>query len=74
MLTTMLTSTAHALADDMVEYKDRQPTQGADPDLFGYSALYRLYEAADEWMYLAAPHPRRMDACVPRCRGRWTWR
>ena len=35
MLTTMLTSTAHALADDMVEYKDRPPTQAADPELLG---------------------------------------
>ncbi len=56
MLTTMLTSTAHALADDMVEYKDRQPTQAADPELLGYSARYRLYKAADEWVYLAAPY------------------
>jgi crotonobetainyl-CoA:carnitine CoA-transferase CaiB-like acyl-CoA transferase len=58
MLTTMLTSTAHALADDMVEYKDRPPTPAADAELFGYSALYRLYQAAaDEWIYLAAPYP-----------------
>jgi len=56
MLTTMLTSTAHALADDMVEYEDRQPTQAADPELLGYSARYRLYKAADEWVYLAAPY------------------
>jgi crotonobetainyl-CoA:carnitine CoA-transferase CaiB-like acyl-CoA transferase len=55
MLTTMLTSTAHALADDMVEYKDRPPTQAADAELLGYSALYRLYRAEDEWIYLAAP-------------------
>jgi crotonobetainyl-CoA:carnitine CoA-transferase CaiB-like acyl-CoA transferase len=57
MLTTMLTSTAHALADDMVEYKDRKPTQGADPELLGYSARYRLYRATDDWVFLAAPHP-----------------
>ncbi len=62
MLTTMLTSTAHALADDMVEYKDRPPTQGADPELLGYSALYRLYEATDDWVYLAAPHPGEWSA------------
>jgi crotonobetainyl-CoA:carnitine CoA-transferase CaiB-like acyl-CoA transferase len=55
MLTTMLTSTAHALADDMVEYKDRVPTQAADAELLGYSARYRLYKTADEWVYLAAP-------------------
>ncbi len=57
MLTTMLTSTAHALADDMVEYKDRPPTLAADSELFGYSARYRLYRASDEWVYLAAPYP-----------------
>jgi crotonobetainyl-CoA:carnitine CoA-transferase CaiB-like acyl-CoA transferase len=55
MLTTMLTSTAHALADDMVEYKERPPTATADAELLGYSARYRLYRAADEWVYLAAP-------------------
>ena len=63
MLTTMLTSTAHALADDMAEYKDRPPTQAADAELLGYSALYRLYRAADEWIYLAAPST---DDCVRR--------
>ncbi len=51
----MLTSTAQALADDMTEYKDRPPTQAADAELLGYSALYRLYRAEDEWIYLAAP-------------------
>jgi crotonobetainyl-CoA:carnitine CoA-transferase CaiB-like acyl-CoA transferase len=55
MLTTMLTSTAHALADDMVEYSGRPPTAAPDVELFGYSARYRLYEAADGWIYLAAP-------------------
>ncbi len=56
MLTTMLTSTAHALAEDMVEYKDRPPTPVADSELYGYSARYRLYKSADEWIYLAAPY------------------
>jgi len=55
MLTTMLTSTAHALADDMVEYKERPQTATADAELLGYSARYRLYKSADEWVYLAAP-------------------
>jgi crotonobetainyl-CoA:carnitine CoA-transferase CaiB-like acyl-CoA transferase len=64
MLTTMLTSTAHALADDMVDYQERMPPQVADEELLGYSALYRLYQAADEWIYLAAPHPRDWTALV----------
>jgi crotonobetainyl-CoA:carnitine CoA-transferase CaiB-like acyl-CoA transferase len=58
MLTTMLTSTAHALADDMVEYKERPPTATADAQLLGYSACYRLYNASDDWIYLAAPTAR----------------
>jgi crotonobetainyl-CoA:carnitine CoA-transferase CaiB-like acyl-CoA transferase len=59
MLTTMLTSTAHALSDDVVEYEGRPPTVAADTELFGYSALYRLYKAEDdEWIYLAAPTDR----------------
>ncbi len=62
MLTTMLTSTAHALADDMVEYENRPPTATADGELLGYSALYRLYRAADDWIFLAAPSPRDWDA------------
>jgi crotonobetainyl-CoA:carnitine CoA-transferase CaiB-like acyl-CoA transferase len=64
MLTTMLTSTAHALADDMVEHEGRGPTRTADAELFGYSALYRLYEAADGWIYLAAPAEREWPALV----------
>ena len=64
LLTTMLTSTAHALADDMVEYAGRPETPTADEDLYGYSALYRLYEASDGWIYLAAPQPREWDSLV----------
>ncbi len=64
LLTTMLTSTAHALADDMVEYDGRPDTLTADPELYGYGARYRLYEASDGWIYLAAPAPREWDALV----------
>jgi crotonobetainyl-CoA:carnitine CoA-transferase CaiB-like acyl-CoA transferase len=62
MLTTMLTSTAHALADDMVEYADRPRTTTADRELFGFGPLYRLYRASDEWIFLAAPAPREWPA------------
>jgi crotonobetainyl-CoA:carnitine CoA-transferase CaiB-like acyl-CoA transferase len=55
MLTTMLTSTAHALADDMVEYRGRPATLAPDDQILGYEARYRLYEASDGWIYLAAP-------------------
>jgi crotonobetainyl-CoA:carnitine CoA-transferase CaiB-like acyl-CoA transferase len=62
MLTTMLTSTAQALADDMVEYDGRVATPTADPELFGYNACFRLYEAANGWIYLAAPTDRDWNA------------
>jgi crotonobetainyl-CoA:carnitine CoA-transferase CaiB-like acyl-CoA transferase len=62
MLTTMLTSTAHALADDMVEHEGRPATATPDAGLFGYCALYRLYPAADGWIYLAAPAEREWQA------------
>ncbi|MCU1454182.1 MAG: CoA transferase [Acidimicrobiales bacterium] len=64
MLTTMLNSTAHALADDMVEHAGRRETQHADVELFGYGARYRLYEAADAWIYLAAPAEPEWDDLV----------
>jgi crotonobetainyl-CoA:carnitine CoA-transferase CaiB-like acyl-CoA transferase len=69
MLTTMLTSTAHALADDMVEHEGRPPTAAPDPDLFGYSARYRLYPAADGWIYLAAPAEGEWEALAAALAG-----
>ncbi|MCW2546916.1 MAG: hypothetical protein JWN96_1376 [Mycobacterium sp.] len=62
LMTTMLTSTAHALADDMVEHAGRVATPAADAQLYGYSALYRLYEASDGWIYLAAPQAKEWPA------------
>ncbi len=62
ILTTMLTSTAHALADDMVEYAGRAATLAPDAELFGYGARYRLYEASDGWIYLAAPAEKEWSA------------
>ena len=56
MMTTMLSSAAHALSEDMVEYEGRPPILECDPGFFGLSALYRLYEASDGWVFLAAPN------------------
>jgi crotonobetainyl-CoA:carnitine CoA-transferase CaiB-like acyl-CoA transferase len=55
MNTSMLSTTAHALADDMIEYAGRPAAASAAPDFYGLSSLYRLYEAADGWIFLAAP-------------------
>jgi crotonobetainyl-CoA:carnitine CoA-transferase CaiB-like acyl-CoA transferase len=57
-LTTMLNSTAHALSETMVTYDGQAEPPMADGGLRGFSALYRLYEAADDWVFLAAPGQR----------------
>jgi crotonobetainyl-CoA:carnitine CoA-transferase CaiB-like acyl-CoA transferase len=69
MRTTMLTSTAHALADDMVEHDGRAETAAPDIGLFGYGARYRLYQAADGWIYLAAPAEREWEALASALAG-----
>jgi crotonobetainyl-CoA:carnitine CoA-transferase CaiB-like acyl-CoA transferase len=55
MLTTMLSTAAHALSEDMVRYDGRPEVTTADPGLHGLGALYRLYETAEGWVFLAAP-------------------
>ena len=62
MLTTMLSTAAHALSEDMVEYADRAPVATPDEGLFGLHALYRLYETSDGWVFLAAPAAGDWDA------------
>jgi len=55
LMTTMLSSSAHALSEDMVEYDGRGALAVPDPDYFGLGPLYRLYQAAEGWVFLAAP-------------------
>src|SRR5262249_44887468 len=42
MTTTMLSTLAHALSEDMLEYDGRRPMPTADPELHGLGARYRL--------------------------------
>ncbi len=59
MLTTMLSTMAHALSEVMVRYDGQPDAPTADAGLHGFAAGYRLYEAADgEWVFLAAVTPR----------------
>jgi len=58
LATSMLTSMAHVLCEDCVDYEDRPPTPTADSQLYGLSACYRLYRAAQGWVFLAAPSDR----------------
>jgi crotonobetainyl-CoA:carnitine CoA-transferase CaiB-like acyl-CoA transferase len=63
VFTTMLSSTAHALSEVMVEYAGRPDAPTAGTELYGFSALYRLYQAAgeDDWVFLAAPKQKEWD-------------
>ncbi len=58
LLTSMLSSTAHAISEVMVDYADHPAAQVADAGLHGFSALYRLYQASGDWVFLAAPSDR----------------
>ncbi len=51
----MLAANAYANADDFIDYAGKPPRRAVDPELFGVSALYRLYRAAEGWVFLAAP-------------------
>jgi crotonobetainyl-CoA:carnitine CoA-transferase CaiB-like acyl-CoA transferase len=64
MLTTMMNTAAHALSDDMVDYVGRAPVPSPDEDLHGLSASYRLYEASEGWVFLAAPSDREWQRFV----------
>jgi crotonobetainyl-CoA:carnitine CoA-transferase CaiB-like acyl-CoA transferase len=51
----MLGTTMYAVSDDAITYAAKAPRRVPDPMLYGLSALYRLYETADGWLFLAAP-------------------
>ena len=55
LATSMLLTTAHAMADDIVQYPGRPDLAMADPELYGLNACYRLYPAATGWVMLAVP-------------------
>lgn len=51
--TNMLIANAYANFDDFLSYPDKPPRPPVDPDLYGLHALYRLYPAAEGWVFLA---------------------
>jgi crotonobetainyl-CoA:carnitine CoA-transferase CaiB-like acyl-CoA transferase len=70
MTTTMLMSVAHALSDQVVEYAGQPELATVDPDILGLSPCYRLYRAADDWIFLAAPAEHEWDALAKALDGR----
>ena len=57
LVSSMLLSTAHAMASTVVDYPGRPASVAPGPEMRGPSALYRVYDAADGWVFLAAPEP-----------------
>ncbi|WP_269750127.1 CaiB/BaiF CoA transferase family protein [Rhodococcus sp. BH4] len=61
---TMLASSTHALIDRNIDYAGKPRGCQPDPQMYGYSALYRLYPASDGWIFLAAPKDNEWTALV----------
>jgi crotonobetainyl-CoA:carnitine CoA-transferase CaiB-like acyl-CoA transferase len=61
---TMLGTGTHALLDRVVDYPARPASPTVDEGAHGYSALYRLYQAGEGWVFLAAPAEREWPALV----------
>jgi crotonobetainyl-CoA:carnitine CoA-transferase CaiB-like acyl-CoA transferase len=55
MSTSMLSTMAHCLSEDMIEYEGRAELVHPDHDLNGLGPRYRLYQSSDGWVFLAAP-------------------
>ena len=51
----MLAANAYANSDDFIKYDGKPPTPQVDAELHGPAATYRLYEAAEGWIFFAAP-------------------
>jgi crotonobetainyl-CoA:carnitine CoA-transferase CaiB-like acyl-CoA transferase len=51
----MLTGALYGLSDEFVDYVDVPEFRRPDADQMGLDALYRLYKAADAWVFVAAP-------------------
>jgi crotonobetainyl-CoA:carnitine CoA-transferase CaiB-like acyl-CoA transferase len=55
LLTTMLSTASHAMSAQAVDYPGSSGPLVADTALRGYHARYRIYDASDGWVFLAAP-------------------
>jgi crotonobetainyl-CoA:carnitine CoA-transferase CaiB-like acyl-CoA transferase len=55
MVTTMMGTATQAMIAYNTSYRGRPDIPVADPEFYGLGALYRLYQASDGWIFLAAP-------------------
>jgi crotonobetainyl-CoA:carnitine CoA-transferase CaiB-like acyl-CoA transferase len=60
----MINGNLWALSDDFCRYEGKPTLARSDPDLYGLSATYRLYETVEGWMFLAATTEREWAALV----------
>ena len=60
--TTMLGTAQNALIWSNISYRDQPAVPTADAEFLGLTALYRLYRAADGWVFLAAPTAREWES------------
>jgi len=64
LVTTMLATSTQALISRNTSYAGRPAMQRADDKFRGLGPLYRMYQASDGWVFLAAPAPRDWDRLV----------
>src|ERR1700744_470242 len=62
VVTTMLATAQQAMISYNASYASRPAPRPADEQFFGMSALYRMYRAADGYVFLAAPLPHEWPA------------
>jgi crotonobetainyl-CoA:carnitine CoA-transferase CaiB-like acyl-CoA transferase len=62
VVTTMLGTVQQAMIAYNASYASRPAETPADEQFFGMNALYRMYRAADGYVFLAAPLPREWPA------------
>jgi len=62
LMTTMIASNMYANSDELIAYEGRPPVRQADAQLLGISPLYRLYETADAWVFLACLRQREWES------------
>ena len=60
--TNLLNAGAVVNADGLLKYDGRPPGRIADRDHYGLSALHRLYETSDGWIYIIAEDQERWKA------------
>ena len=63
--TRMMLSNAMMMSADFIDYEGRPPHREVDAELNGLGPLYRLYQAAEGWVFVAAPSARDFERlCV----------